>query len=188
MMEGSARRGVLVVLSTLLIGSGLLRAGGEAGHVLAATGDISAEEVPEPNCLPREDISAILAALDDRERRVADRELALADRMQALRVAEEQAIARIEELVQAEADLAATIAQVESAAETDLDRLVTVYENMRPADASALFATMAPEFAAGFIGRMRPEAAADILTGLDPANAYSISVILAGRNANAPDE
>ena len=84
---------------------------------------------------------------------------ALADRMQALRVAEEQAIARIEELVQAEADLAATIAQVESAAETDLDRLVTVYENMRPADASALFATMAPEFAAGFIGRMRPEAA-----------------------------
>ncbi|ROU03238.1 MotE family protein [Histidinibacterium lentulum] len=188
MKAGSARRGVLVVLSTLLVGSGLLRVGGQAGHVLAASGDLAVTETPESDCLPREEISAILVALDDRERRVADRELALADRMQALRVAEAQAVARIGELEQAEADLAATIAQVESAAETDLDRLVTVYENMRPADASALFATMSPEFAAGFIGRMRPEAAADILTGLDPANAYSISVILAGRNANAPDE
>ena len=44
---------------------------------------------------------------------------------------------------------------------------------------------MKPEFAAGFVGRMRPDAAADIMAGLKPEFAYSISVILAGRNANA---
>jgi flagellar motility protein MotE (MotC chaperone) len=185
----SARHGVLVVLSTLLVGSGLLRAGGEAGHVLAATEEPAlASEGPQQDCMPREEMAAILVAFEEREARLADRDLRIADRMQALTVAEEEVMARIEELKQAEADLAATIAQVESAAETDLDRLVAVYESMKPADASALFQTMAPEFAAGFIARMRPEAAADILTGLEPASAYSISVILAGRNAGAPDE
>ena len=47
---------------------------------------------------------------------------------------------------------------------------------------------MTPEFAAGFIGRMRADAAAAIMAGLSPQAAYTISVILAGRNARAPTE
>ena len=45
---------------------------------------------------------------------------------------------------------------------------------------------MEPDFAAGFLGRMRPDAAAAVMAGLTPETAYSISVILAGRNATAP--
>lgn len=45
---------------------------------------------------------------------------------------------------------------------------------------------MDPGFAAGFLGRMRPEAAAGIMTGLSPETAYTISVVLAGRNADVP--
>jgi flagellar motility protein MotE (MotC chaperone) len=80
------------------------------------------------------------------------------------------------------------MAQSEVAAEDDLSRLTSVYENMKPKEATEVFARMAPEFAAGFLGRMRPDAAALILSGLDPDKAYSISVLLAGRNANAPVE
>jgi flagellar motility protein MotE (MotC chaperone) len=47
---------------------------------------------------------------------------------------------------------------------------------------------MSPEFAAGFLGRMAPEAAAAILSGMSAEAAYGISVIVAGRNANAPTE
>ena len=101
-------------------------------------------------------------------------------------MAEAEIAERLEELRAAEAELAATVAQVETAAESDLGRLVQVYESMKPGDAAALFQTMAPEFAAGFIGRMNPNAAAAILTGLEPDTAYTISVIIAGRNANAP--
>ena len=57
---------------------------------------------------------------------------------------------------------------------------------MKPKDAAALFEEMSPEFAAGFLGLMRADAAALIMTGLEPTTAYSISVILAGRNANVP--
>jgi flagellar motility protein MotE (MotC chaperone) len=45
---------------------------------------------------------------------------------------------------------------------------------------------MDPDFAAGFLGRMRPAAAAGIMAGLSPQKAYTISVLLAGRNAQAP--
>ena len=55
-----------------------------------------------------------------------------------------------------------------------------------PADAAALFQTMAPEFAAGFLGRMRAEAAAAVISGMTPESAYSISVLIAGRNALVP--
>jgi flagellar motility protein MotE (MotC chaperone) len=47
---------------------------------------------------------------------------------------------------------------------------------------------MDPGFAAGFLGRMRPDAAAAVLAGMDPAAAYAISAIIAGRNARAPTD
>ncbi|KIN65935.1 hypothetical protein Z945_982 [Sulfitobacter noctilucae] len=89
-------------------------------------------------------------------------------------------------LEEAEANLRRTLSLTDGAAEDDLARLTAVYENMKPKDAAALFATMEPDFAAGFLGRMRPDYAAAVMTGLPPDVAYSISVILAGRNANAP--
>ena len=187
MSARGSRRGVLFIISGLLIGSGLLRIGGEASQAFANAAEPGTEVMAEgPECLPREEIAAILGALDEREDRVARRELQLADRLQALRVAETEIEERLTELKTAEADLAATLAQVETAAESDLERLVQVYESMKPADAAALFQTMSPEFSAGFIGRMNPGAAAAILTGLEPDTAYTISVILAGRNANTP--
>lgn len=74
----------------------------------------------------------------------------------------------------------------DDAAEGDVTRLVAVYENMKPKDATALFAVMDADFAAGFLARMKPEAAAAIMAGLDPKVAYTISAVLAGRNARAP--
>ncbi|SLN76562.1 MotE family protein [Roseisalinus antarcticus] len=188
MKRSSARRSVLFVIAGLLVASGLLRLGGEAGQAIAssAADETGAEVTGLAGCIPREEISAMLSALDSREARIEERELQFANRMQALRVAEMEIEARLAELQAAESSLAETIAQVDTAAESDLERLVAVYENMKPGDAAALFETMAPEFAAGFVGRMRPDAAAAIMAGLEPNTAYSISVILAGRNANAP--
>ena len=88
----------------------------------------------------------------------------------------------------AEAELRATISVANAAAETDIARLTSVYENMKAENAAPLFQQMEPSFAAGFLGRMRPDAAAAILATLDPELAYTISVVLAGRNADVPVE
>ena len=107
-------------------------------------------------------------------------------RSKALSVIDEEITKRLTALEQAEVELRGTLALADNAAENDLARLTSVYENMKPKDAAALFGAMEPDFAAGFLGRMRPDAAAAVLAGLSPDAAYSISVILASRNANAP--
>jgi flagellar motility protein MotE (MotC chaperone) len=57
---------------------------------------------------------------------------------------------------------------------------------MDAADAAALFSQMDPGFAAGFLGRMQADAAAGVMAELDPGVAYTISVLIATRNASAP--
>ncbi|MFD1510096.1 MotE family protein [Lacimonas salitolerans] len=184
-------RGTLAVIAVLLIGSALVRAGLGAGSALARAEEFAATEAAAstpPVCEPPKEIAAVLAALDERETRLTQREGQMRDRMRALATAEEELSRKTEELVAAEEALRATIALADSAAEDDITRLVAVYQAMKPKEAAALFETMAPEFAAGFMGRMEPQAAAGIMAGLNPQTAYSVSVILAGRNASVPKE
>ena len=189
-------RGSLVVIAGFLIGSAVLRVGSEAGQAFAKvdpeapaqssikTSDLDAAQ----NCEPPEDLRRLMEAFDAREERIARQEAEIRNRMQALAVADDQVSRKLDELVTAEERLRETIALAEAASEDDLSRLTTVYESMKPKDAAALFEEMDPEFAAGFIGRMRPEIAAGVMTGMSPAAAYTISVILAGRNAEVPTE
>lgn len=184
-MRGPRRRsgrGALVILSLVLAASGALRLGAGVG---AAMANSAADDTTEPlNCpVPP---AALAAALVGRESHVKSQELALSERMAALALAEEAISKRLAELKVAEEELKKTLTLADGAAEKDVARLTAVYEAMRPADAAALFQTMAPEFAAGFLGRMRPEITAAVLAGMKPDKAYSISVLIAGRNAMVP--
>lgn len=183
------RRGPLQVISGLLILSAVMRLTVGAGEAFANSADelepIESTQVQQPDASPSSDL---LAALRAREERILAREARFADRLQALNVAEGEIVEQLAALRLAEEALSATIALADSAAETDLGRLTTVYENMAAKDASALFEQMPPQFAAGFLGMMDPVAAAKVMAGLTPETAYSFSVVLAGRNALVPTQ
>lgn len=182
-------KGTLVILALLLATSGALRLGDGIGIAVARAAAPNEEgnaeqSAPALNCpLPP---VALAEALSEREARVVAKETALEDRLAALALADQAIEIRLEKLAAAEAKLSETLSRANGASEEDLTRLTDVYQSMKPKDAAALFATMAPEFAAGFLGRMRPEISAAILSGMTPENAYTVSVILAGRNANVP--
>ncbi len=180
-------RGTLHVIAGLLIASAVARISVQAGPALANGAEDNMIPAATTTSSPQE-TSALLAAFQARETRLAERESQLRDRMQALRVAELEIEEKLSALRVAEEELSATIALADSAAATDLGQLTTVYENMKPKEAAALFEEMPPQFAAGFLGMMRPDAAALIMTQLEPETAYSFSVVLAGRNANVPTE
>lgn len=188
----SAGRGSILLISTLLVGSAALRIAVGAGAAVAE-GDF-ANQLLLPNStsdkpLQSQDqakLGTLLEALKKREDRVAEKEEKLRIKAKALDVAQIEVERRLVALEQAEERLSKTLARAQIGAEEDVVRLTTVYENMKPKEAAALFEAMEPEFAAGFLGRMRPDVAAKIMSGLDPQVAYSISAILAGRNALAP--
>lgn len=196
-------RGAVLLLALLLILSAPLRFVGNIGSAIAqapaepeeaadkaAPSSAGAEHrqisTSEQADLSRSEIGDLLKALREREERVQLLETRIDMRNKALKVADAEITKRLATLEQAEENLRRTLTLADSAAENDLARLTAVYESMKPKDAAALFQTMEPDFAAGFLGRMRPDAAAAVMTGLPPDVAYSISVILAGRNANAP--
>jgi len=191
--SGARRRpgpGALWLIAALLAISGVVRFVAGAGSALArGVGELSATEpvLSMPlKCETPPDVQTVLDALGIQRATLDQREAALADRMAAVNLAETEIRRNMSALKAAEDRLSATMAVADTAAEDDLARLTSVYENMKSKDAAALFEEMAPEFAAGFLGRMRPDAAALIMAGLKPQSAYTISVVLAGRNAEAP--
>jgi len=183
-----------LLTSILLIGSATLRLGVQAGP--AVTREISHTDPDPAKSLEEshkvtassEDMQLLLTTLQEREARLKRREMQIEDRMKALEIADTAIERKLQALVEAEESLGATLALADGASEEDLMRLTDVYEKMKPKDAAALFEEMAPEFAAGFLGRMRSTAAASVMAGLSPKAAYTISVILAGRNATVPKE
>lgn len=194
----SAGRGALTVIALLLIASGLVRVGTGSGAAIALEVKARAEKMLSSDSEGGEasdaiadiapELLALLEETEAREAAVALREQELDARAQALALVEASITEDLSRLEAAEAELRATMAAADAAAETDIARLTSVYENMKPDQASALFELMEPSFAAGFLGRMRPDAAAAIMAGLSPDLAYTISVVLAGRNAEVPRE
>ena len=185
-------KGSVLLICFLFIGSAAIRIGIGAGQAVAVEAPVmAAEEVVEEEpttstIADAETLAVMLDAFQKREAKIEEMERKMAIRQKALTVADEEIERRLAELEQAEQSLRSLMAVADTAAEDDIARLTAVYENMKPKDAAALFEEMEPAFAAGFLGRMRADAAAGIMTSLSPEKAYTISVILAGRNANLP--
>lgn len=134
------------------------------------------------------DIEPVLAALNNRSTRLDQKEERLLDLENTAAQAKFDAEARLEALEQAEKRLKDLVSVAQTAAQSDLAKLTAVYAAMNAKQAAALFEEMDPDFAAGFLGLLEPEKAAEILAGISPSKAYALSVIVAGRNANAPTE
>ncbi len=193
-------RGSIAFITIILAASAVFRLASGAGEAIAQSAEntttstnikedsnsTAGSETSQKYGSSREEMSTLLAALLDREAKLKEREAQIEMRSKALAVVDEEIAKRLVLLENIESELRSTLALADGAAENDLARLTSVYENMKPKDAAALFEAMEPDFAAGFLGRMRPDAAASVLAGLTPAAAYSISVILAGRNTNVP--
>lgn len=181
-------RGSLVLIAALFAASAAIRFGEGIGQAFAVASEPEAAQGAQAqDCVTEAGALALLKEVQAREAKVVEREKILADRSQAIGLAEKRLESRLADLVAAEEKLAATLAMADTAADADVAKLVTVYENMKPKDAARLFAAMSPEFAAGFLARMRPDTSAAVMASLDPQAAYSISVIMAGRNAGAPE-
>ncbi len=186
----SSGRGALLIIAFLFGASAIIRVGAGTGEAIAKeVAAILPEQTQEQiSSSHPTDVAALLSDLAAQKDHL-DRRARKLDELEAtLTVSEAQLRKYLSALTEAEEKLAATIATSQSAAESDLARLTSVYENMKPKQAADLFEKMTPDFAAGFVGRMRPDAAAEIMAGLSPEAAYSISLILAGRNALVPTE
>jgi len=191
-MNLRARRngiGALPMLAGLVLASAMLRLGdGTAGSLFDLLSEATTAHASADPAADGDEAAALLAALEERQAVLDTREAELDAKAGELAAAQEKLNATMEEIRIAEEDLRELLKLADSAAEDDLARLATVYQNMKPAEAAPLFQEMPPDFAAGFLAMMDPVAAAAILARLPPDAGYAISVTLAGRYAALPKE
>lgn len=184
------RKSALAAISALFVISVGLRIAGGTGDALARQFDVFNEEPPLysamiDECHPEPGLAETVAELTNRKTELDRRENKLREQLLFLEDAEREFKHNLQALAEAENALKATLALADSAAQADIDRLTAVYNQMKSKDAAEIFEQMDPKFAAGFIGQMKPDKAAEVLAGLSPERGYTVSLILAGRNAKA---
>ena len=189
-MRAVQRPGPIMIILVFFVLSAVLRIGTQGMAIAEEMSHTPQEVVHEPDLIPEPtpDVGSLLATIQERQQQLTRRETEISDRLQLLNSVEDRVAEQMKVLQEAEEKLASTLAIADHAAEKDLTRLTTVYEKMKPKNAAEIFQTMELSFAAGFLSRMKPEAAAGIMSEMPADIAYSVSVVMAGRNANAPTE
>ena len=150
------------------------------------------EAAPEPLTAPEpkvceapedllESIQQERVLLETRKQQHAEREAALDLRAETLEI-EQQRLADLK------AELEALLAKVEAAHTSDVDRLVSLYRNMKPKEAAAIMNDLDIEVSVMVIGTMNERDAAPILAALSPVRARAISQIILERSKLPGDQ
>ena len=128
----------------------------------------------------------ILQNLSERRGELDARDVDFETQLPLLIAAEAKAQERIDELTALRTEIQGLLGQVSEREQAEIDRLVQVYQAMRPRDAAPVFATLDDGVRLPVAAAMRPRALAAIMAEMDPAAARVLTQRLAARfNAQA---
>src|SRR3546814_9341575 len=121
-----------------------------------------------------QNLSTRRAEMDERERALSQREALLA-------VAEQRLSQKTAELETLRGQIEGMLAKVDEQREAQIAGLVGIYENMRPADAAAIFDGFDIEVLINVLDRTREPKSAAILAGMKRERARQVTTELAQR-------
>ena len=108
-----------------------------------------------------------------------DRALADLDRRKAdLAAAEDRITSRLGALKATKAALGDAKDGKSAASTAGIDRLIAVYDAMKPAEAATILASLPPEFAAEILTRVQPDAGARIIAAIEPGQAAILTTYM----------
>jgi hypothetical protein len=105
--------------------------------------------------------------------------------LQLLAAAETKVDAKMKALNGVKAQIQALLGQADQQQQAEIDRLVTVYEKMKPANAAAVFATLDDKVRIPVAAKMKVSALSQILAQMQPADAKKLTESLAHRYSAA---
>jgi flagellar motility protein MotE (MotC chaperone) len=153
-----------------------------------------ARAAPAAACLPTAAVLAkaagvspselrILQTLGERRGQLDAREQAMETQTKLLTAAELKLDAKVKALMALKAELQALTTQANAQKAAEADRLVTVYEKMKPKAAAPIFATLNDDVRLPVAAKLKPQTLAAILAEMSPAEAKKLTERLAARLA-----
>ena len=194
----------LIAVKTLAGAEGLLGAEARAESAPAKAAPKPAAAAPKPvaaapaaprapaACLPTAAILAkeagmspselrVLQSLGERRGILDEREQAIDTQGKLLSAAELKLDAKIKALTALKAELQGLVGQANSQQKVENDRLVAVYEKMKPKDAAPIMATLDDKVRLPVAAKMKPQTLAAILGQMQPSEAKKLTEKLAER-------
>lgn len=168
---------------------------GSTAALPAKTG-VARPPAPAAACLPTAAILAkeagmspselrVLQSLGERRGQLDAREQAMDTQIKLLTAAELKLDAKIKALSALKAELQALTAQTSQQQKAESDRLVSVYEKMKPKAAAPIFAALADDVRLPVAAKLRPQTLAAILAEMEPGEAKKLTERLAARLTRA---
>ncbi|MBW3558614.1 MAG: hypothetical protein KY446_06410 [Proteobacteria bacterium] len=158
------------------------------------TAPAAARPTPAQACLPTAAVLAreagvspselrILQTLGERRGQLDQREQAVDTQTKLMTAAELKLDAKIKALMALKGELQALTTQANTQKAAEADRLVTVYEKMKPKAAAPIFATLEDSVRLPVAAKLKPQTLAAILAEMSPAEAKKLTERLAARLA-----
>lgn len=124
-----------------------------------------------------------------RERELVGLQKAEMDKREAeIALSEERLRIEKASLTELKTSIEALLALVEAAQTDDLDRLISFYKNMKPADAARIIDDLDIETTIMILGTMNPRIAAPIMAKVSPVRARAVSKIILERSQLPGDQ
>jgi flagellar motility protein MotE (MotC chaperone) len=120
----------------------------------------------------------ILSSLQEAHERVREREKALADRENELKIMEAAVDKKLERLKQLRSDLEQMLAQRDAAKSEKVKKLSKIYQKRDPASAAVSLEAMDRDLAVSILAGMRDKYAGEILDNMDKRKAVIYSTAL----------
>lgn len=123
----------------------------------------------------------VIQTLGARRGQLDAREQALDTQLQLIAAAEQKVDGRIKAMNALKDEIQALAGQVDAQQQAEIDRLVVVYEKMKPKDAGPLMAALDDKVRIPVAAKMKPSTLAAILSQMGTAQAKTLSETLAKR-------
>lgn len=145
-----------------------------------AAGDDAADDEVDVTELSRGEIE-LLQDLATRRKKLDSRERGLDMRERVIQVTEGRVTKKLAEIKKIQADIQSKIAQYDDVQKARLDRMVKVYESMKPKDAAKIFNTLDLEVLLPVAERMKAAKIAGVMSKMDAQAAKTLTTRLSTR-------
>lgn len=149
-----------------------------AEALLGAGAEFPSCEIPEQ----------VLQSLHKERSLLAEQRRDLADREAEVALARAKLDIEKTALVELKASIEDLLAKVEAQQTDDLERLISLYQNMKPAEAAGIMNDLDIEVMIMILGTMQPRVAAPILARMSPVRARAVSKIILERSKLPGDQ
>ncbi len=155
-------------------------------HYEAVLSPFAFAEEPDlmSGCTDVPEAVALMEELGERRLRIKRYLEEMDNRERELQVAEASLRARLTELKAAKASILSNDTHQKTRLQDDIDRLVAVYDKMKPAEAAAVLTNLPVNFAAEILMRVEPETGARIIAAVEPNQAAVLTTHMGARSVN----